>query len=65
MKVGDMVIWYSDNEQDTGIVTKYDALEWVGGQAEPAVFISWFSGEGDGWFYVGHPYIGVVSYASR
>ena len=58
MKVGDMVMWYSDNEQDIGIVTKHDAKE-------PGVFISWFSGEGDGWFYVGHPYIGVVSYASR
>ena len=58
MKVGDMVMWYSDNEQDIGIVTKYDAVE-------PGVFISWFSGEGDGWFHVGHPYIGVVSRASR
>ena len=58
MKVGDMVMWYCDTSQDIGIVTKYDT-------AEPGVFISWFSGEGDGWFYVGHPYIGVVSHASR
>ena len=58
MKVGDMVMWYSDNEQDIGIVTKFDAVE-------PGVFISWFSGEGDGWFYGSHPNIGVVSYASR
>ena len=58
MKVGDLVIWYSDNAQDTGIVTKYDAME-------PGVFISWFSGDGSGWYSVGHPSIGVVSYASR
>ena len=53
-----MVMWYSDNAQDTGIVTKYQA-------GQPGVFISWFSGEGDGWFYGSHPNIGVVSYASR
>ena len=60
MKVGDMVMWYSDNEQDIGIVTKCN-----GGLQNPGVFISWFSGEGDGWFYGSHPNIGVVSCASR
>tara|TARA_R100000152_G_C6767599_1_gene192861 strand:+ start:1533 stop:1718 length:186 start_codon:yes stop_codon:yes gene_type:complete len=61
MKVGDMVMWYSDNVQDIGIVTKCDAVQ----NHSPGVYISWFSGDGDGWFYGNHPNIGVVSYASR
>ena len=57
MKVGDMVMWYSDNVQDIGIVTKCDDVQ----NHSLGVFISWFSGDGNGWFDIGHPSIGVIS----
>lgn len=58
LSTGDMVSWYSMNEQDTGIVIKRN-------RHENRSYIFWFSGDSHGWFDDGHPSIGVVSYASR
>ena len=54
MKIGDLVTWYSENEQDIGIVTKHKFY-----QAE--YYIVWSSNDGNGWFPHDHPSIGVVS----
>ena len=67
MKVGDLVSWYSDSVcgarpvQDHGIVT--ERCEKPGNGDD--VYIHWVSGDGNGWFAVGHPSIGVVKRASR
>ena len=58
MKVGDLVMWYSDNEQDIGIVTKFNSYG-------NRVYVSWISNDSNGWFDFGHPCIGVISYAGR
>ncbi len=57
MKVGDLVMWHSNNEQDIGIVTKFNS-------SGDRVYISWISNDSNGLFDVGHPCIGVISYAS-
>ena len=54
LKIGDLVTWYSENEQDIGIVTKHKFY-----QAE--YYIVWSSNVGNGWFSHGHPSIGVIN----
>ena len=57
MKVGDLVTWYSMNEQDIGIVTRLNGFS-------NRAYICWSSNDSNGWFDFGHPCIGVISYAS-
>ena len=54
MKIGDLVTWYSKNEQDIGVVVKYkeSTAQW---------YIVWSSNDGNGWFMDGHPSIGVIN----
>ncbi len=60
MKVGDLVQWYTEyadsREVDVGIITELDSVLRGGG-----MFIYWLSGDGNGWFDMSHPSIGVIS----
>jgi len=64
MKVGDMVQWYTEfyNEVtiDYGLVVELDEDLQRPGEAKGA-YIHWFSNDGNGWFDIGHPAIGVIS----
>ena len=64
MKVGDMVQWYTEYADDVtvdyGLVVELDESLQQPGDAKGA-FIHWFSNDGNGWFDVGHPAIGVIS----
>ena len=55
MKIGDLVMWYSENIRDVGIVTKYRLIG-----AKHSAYIVWNSTDGNGWFDEGHPSIGVI-----
>ena len=71
MKVGDLVQWYTESTYpdrdevtiDYGLVIELDVSHQPPGDAKGA-FIRWFSNDGNGWFDVSHPAIGVIS-ASR
>tara|TARA_R100001015_G_C4532019_1_gene98176 strand:+ start:277 stop:450 length:174 start_codon:yes stop_codon:yes gene_type:complete len=54
MKVGDLVMWYSEDAQDTGIIIKLNAYS-------DRIYVHWVTGDGNGWFDNGHPSIGVIS----
>ena len=70
MKVGDLVQWHNEYKAlgkyhtttDYGLVLELDEAA-----ADPAnpdakgAYIHWFSNDGNGWFDVSHPAIGVVS----
>ncbi len=64
MKVGDLVQWYieyADGETvDYGLVVELDEDLQQPGDAKGA-YIHWFSNDGNGWFDIGHPAIGVIS----
>ena len=61
MKVGDMVQWYTEYADDItidyGLVVELDDDDGDG----QGVYIRWFSNDGNGYFDVGHPAIGVIS----
>ncbi len=62
MKVGDLVQWHSEYTHDDvtidyGLVVELDDDNWDA----KGVFICWFSNDGNGWFDIGHPAIGVIS----
>lgn len=63
MKVGDLVQWYTEyaNDEiaiDYGLVVELDEN---GAGDTKGAYIRWFSNDGNGWFDMGHPAIGVVS----
>ena len=65
MKVGDLVQWYTEYAYDEvtvdyGLVVELDEGLQQPGDAKGA-FICWFSNDGNGWFDIGHPAIGVIS----
>ena len=65
MKVGDLVQWYTEYTCDEvtvdyGLVVELDEDLQQPGDAKGA-FICWFSNDGNGWFDIGHPAIGVIS----
>ena len=65
MKVGDLVQWHTENAYDEvtvdyGLVVELDEDLQQPGDAKGA-FICWFSNDGNGWFDIGHPAIGVIS----
>jgi len=70
MKVGDLINWYSDSlrgddgepVQDIGIITGFSTNTNRFSNGE--VYITWVTGDGNGWYDVCHPSIGVISYAS-
>ena len=53
MKVGDLVMWHSNNTQDIGIVTKFNTFG-------NRVWICWANNDGNGWFDEDHPCIGII-----
>ncbi len=64
MKVGDLVQWYTkyadDVTIDYGLVIEVDEDLQQPGDPKGA-YICWFSNDGNGYFDVGHPAIGVIS----
>ena len=65
MKVGDLVQWYTEYTYDEvtidyGLVVELDESKQLPGDAKGA-YIHWFSNDGNGWFDIGHPAIGVIS----
>jgi len=64
MKVGDLVKWHTEYADDVtidyGLVVELDYDKQQPGDAKGA-YIHWFSNDGNGWFDVGHPAIGVIS----
>ena len=65
MKVGDLVQWYTEYTYDEvtvdyGLVVELDECLQQLGDAK-GVFVCWFSNDGNGWFDIGHPAIGVIS----
>lgn len=64
MKVGDLVQWcteYADAVTvDYGLVVELDPGRQLPGDAKGA-YIQWFSNDGNGWFDICHPAIGVIS----
>lgn len=57
MKVGDLVSWYDQDDQDFGIVTKSNSFG-------DRVYIMWASNDSNGWFDNNHPCIGIINHAS-
>ena len=57
-----MVQWYTEYANDVtidhGLVVELDEDE---DTPTRGVYIQWFSNDGNGWFDIGHPAIGVVS----
>ena len=65
MKVGDLVQWYTEYTYDEvtvdyGLVVELDEGLQQPGDARGA-FICWISNDGNGWYDIGHPAIGVIS----
>ena len=65
MKVGDLVQWYTEYADDVtvdiGLVVELDESEQPPGDPAKGAYIQWFSNDGNGWFDIGHPAIGVIS----
>ena len=64
MKVGDLVEWYSEYSSckptvDYGLVIELEVNEFLA--ESRGAFIVWFSNDGNGWFDIRHPSIGVIS----
>ena len=72
VKVGDLVQWHSEYKSctpdkimiDYGLVVELDESGQLPGDAK-GVYIQWFSNDGNGWFDIGHPAIGVISESRR
>jgi len=64
MKVGDLVQWYTEYADDVtvdyGLVIELDE-DLQQPDCARGAYICWFSNDGNGYFDVGHPAIGVIS----